>query len=375
MLKLQANAQNSIKQYVKKAIVPINSIDPLVTDYTDFEEIGKAGNARIVMLGEQDHGDAPTFLAKTKLIKYLHEQKGFNVLAFESDFFGLNYGWDNVAKTSPAIDSFLSKNIFPVWTHCHTCTELFYQYIPATHKTVSPLHITGFDSQLIMGYSVNRLVPTLDSLLSMLELPITKHPEYRTVILPMIDALRKGYGGTGENFIFFPKLIIYLKEIQQQVSFKLKKDDFWRMLMDNLVASADEYLILSKDIYKGNNIRDNQMANNLAWLSDNKYPNEKIIVWAANGHIAKVEYSYSGSNDAKLRPMGYFFTRDTTKLNKTYILGFDSYSGIAGRLTMSNNYTLQEPEYNGFERWINPSYPYAFIDWKQYNKIMMNPFI
>ncbi len=41
----------------------------------------------MVLLGEQHHGDGATFQAKTRLVKYLHEQKGFNVLVWESDVY------------------------------------------------------------------------------------------------------------------------------------------------------------------------------------------------------------------------------------------------------------------------------------------------
>lgn len=80
-------AQPSIKDYVKENTVKITNISPYTDDYSELEAIGTAiGDAKIVMLGEQDHGDAPTFLAKSKIIQYLHEEKGFNVMAFESDF-------------------------------------------------------------------------------------------------------------------------------------------------------------------------------------------------------------------------------------------------------------------------------------------------
>ncbi len=108
-------AQTDLKSFVKQNAASIFTIEPDSTDYADLDVIGKAiGNAKIVMLGEQDHGDAPTFLAKTRLIKYLHERMGFNVLAFESDFFGLNFGFDKLDKSRSNIDSFLQKNIFPI---------------------------------------------------------------------------------------------------------------------------------------------------------------------------------------------------------------------------------------------------------------------
>ena len=94
--------QQKIKEYVLHNSIRISSISPDSTNYDDLSAIGNSiGNAQIVMLGEQDHGDASTFLAKTRLIKYLHEKKGFNVLAFESDFFGLNYGWNDLNKSKP----------------------------------------------------------------------------------------------------------------------------------------------------------------------------------------------------------------------------------------------------------------------------------
>lgn len=100
-----ARSQNNIEQYVHEHAFPIASINHDSTNYADLEVIGRAiGNARVVMLGEQDHGNAATFQAKTRIIKYLHEQKGFDVLAFEGDFFGMNYGWEQVKNTE-------------IWTH------------------------------------------------------------------------------------------------------------------------------------------------------------------------------------------------------------------------------------------------------------------
>ena len=67
----------------------LNSIDPNDTDFSDLAPIGKAiGRSRVVLLGEQSHGDGATIAAKIRLVKYLHEKCGFDVLAWESGIYG-----------------------------------------------------------------------------------------------------------------------------------------------------------------------------------------------------------------------------------------------------------------------------------------------
>lgn len=39
------------------------------------------------MLGEMTHGDGATFKLKTEIVKYLHEELGFNVLILEDGMY------------------------------------------------------------------------------------------------------------------------------------------------------------------------------------------------------------------------------------------------------------------------------------------------
>src|SRR5262245_21383393 len=75
--------------WLKDNAVTVQSIDPDDSDdFSDLEPLKQLiGDARVVALGEQSHGDGAVFYAKGRLIKFLHEQMGFDVLAWESGMF------------------------------------------------------------------------------------------------------------------------------------------------------------------------------------------------------------------------------------------------------------------------------------------------
>ncbi len=361
-------AQKAVKDYVIKNSVTLKTISPDSAGDADLEPIGNAiGNARIVMLGEQDHGDAPAFLAKTRLIKYLHEKKGFNVLAFESDFFALNYGWDRVSKKSPVIDSFILKNIFSVWTTCDACTPLLFKYIPATYKTASPLIITGFDSQQYLNFSYYNMPRLLDSTITAMQLPITQQPGYRAVVLPLIDSVKRWSVFYPKDTVRIEKSIGYLQMICKQLAEKLSENDFWLYAVDNEIGLANEIKQTVKAVGSADKGRDARMAANLAWLVNNKFKGQKIIVWAADVHIARnlsIAKYYPKMNET----MGGKFMQGVKDANEVYTIGFTSLQGMAGRVG-SPGYAIRNRITNSFETWFTEKQAYAFVDFKAFNKL------
>jgi erythromycin esterase len=365
-LTLIATAQVDIKSYIKQNTIAISTIQPDSTDFSDLESIGNAiGESKIVMLGEQDHGDAPAFLAKTRLINYLHEKKGFNVLAFESDFFALNYGWDNLNKNGNDIDTFLRKNIFPIWTSCDACQDLFYNVIPKSYKTEKPIIVTGFDNQMYLKYSNKALSTKFDSVLRQLNLPITRNSNYVSYILPLIDTMTQLSFLRKDNS-YYDRLLEQLKTIKQEIAPKIDSNNFWSLIIDNFVQTTIQMRFHKTDYYKSYNARDIQMAKNLKWLSTIKFPNEKIIVWAHNYHISKYGGNYLDNFLNLANTMGTEFTKDTLLNKKTYVIGFTSNSGTAGRIT-SKPFSVPNPTSKSIENWFDKNLAYAFIDFKKFN--------
>jgi len=91
--------------------------EQLLTDSTgNFMNLNRLNNywseAQIIALGEQTHFDGATFDAKVQLIKHLHEQLGFNVLAFESGYYDCSKAQELLSAQQRNV---LNEAVFGVW--------------------------------------------------------------------------------------------------------------------------------------------------------------------------------------------------------------------------------------------------------------------
>jgi erythromycin esterase len=360
-----------IRSYVTTNTVPIATLDATADDYADLAPIGQAiGEARVVMLGEQDHGDGTTFQAKTRLVKYLHERKGFTVLAFESDFYGLTAGWEKLAKQPDSVRHFLQRNVLSHWAHSADCRYLLAQYIPQSFQTSSPLQVSGFDSQLTYPHSRAHLQQDLDSYLVSKGL-VSKFPSraaYQTFLEAVQALVAKDTKPQASRPDLRPTLESGFRLLNQAL---LAAGD--SSVWPRVLASLQAYLDATWDTQEP---RDKAMADNLAFLLTQPYKAAKIIVWAANTHVMKHTDQITSKakyfNRVIWHNMGTSFVQDPRWTKQTYVVGFASYQGTAGRLGTAT-YPMQVPDKKGLETWVPARIAYGFLDFTPYNQQFHNP--
>jgi erythromycin esterase len=260
--------------------VPLRTIDPTDANFEDLRPLKQSiGNSRVVMLGEQSHRDGATFDAKTRLIRFLHEQMGFNVLAFESGLYDCEVGNTMLMQGRPAADA-LNSSIFGIWAKGEKMVPLF-DYLAATTKTAHPLVLTGFDIQFssdnrqtIASEFLERLMARLAAIDEDLASEDT-----RTLLAPLALPLCNGsYKPTkDEHDSTRRQLTDLLDKVTAAVSLRSSRDnDFTLRLIRNFVDLEQLYSIIlqqnpNSQYWDGSNIRDGHMAENLVWLLEHRY--------------------------------------------------------------------------------------------------------
>ncbi len=360
------HAQTVLTSYVTTNTHPLTRIDS-ISSFEEFAPIGKAiGDARIVFLGEQDHGDAATFMAKTQLIDYLHRKKGFDVIAFESDFFAGTNGYETVSGNAPAFAKYFKANIFQYWTLCDACTGLFTQLVPESFNSDHPYTIAGFDSQMYLRYSTQQLSKAIDSICRVNNFAIVSQEKAYKELLDAISILTNSITTAAQKSGFYSNTAAALANLRNEFTEKMGSTSQWPLLIENLISLCHQIRLLNKDFTASCNYRDAQMAANLKWLCEEKFAGKKIIVWAANYHVAKIERGLLKKDNDGFSPMAASFIKDTALNKETYVIGFSSYDGVAGRIG-TKSFNIDAPEKNSFENWINATYDYAFTDFTAFN--------
>lgn len=373
LLSLSMCAQ--VKKHILQYTTPVKSAEFSDTCWDDLKPLAESiGEKRIVMLGEQFHGDGEAMKLKSRIVRFLHQQMGFKVLLFESDYFSLNHGYDAFKNGRISFDSLLYLSVFSIWTGCQQMDELF-QYIKESTTTGNELIINGMDNRGISGYGFRYLQPAIESFLRSARIPFVKASEYPYFLSVLRQSATLIFG---KNKAAIDSMVQLLPIVIDQVSERPVARDhlnssFYLNVLNGLLINyqlslhyfyGNEYKLHRKD----HPLHDYQLAENLQWLVTKKFPADKIIVWAHNEHIEKGEmrpHQSSGYNS-----MGYLFTRKPGMLRQSYILGATCYEGSGKMVGHPEATKTTRPSRNSIEAWLHGTgNQYAFSDLSHLNRI------
>lgn len=341
-----ASEEKHWNRWIERHAHPLDSSDASNKDLRFLKKVLKG--KRIVQLGETTHGAGEINATKVRLIKYLHEELGYDVLAFESGFTDTNASYLNMDQLTSK--STMKKSIYPVW-HTEDVVELF-AYMKEQKEKGDPLILTGFDIQSMKNSfndAATQWVKAVDP--EKAELLTQSENDFSTLVTNSntFDEFAQKKETLVKNY---QELIKFAETHASELKAHLPKEPkAYEMFMHSLQLRIDvmeTYMLEEmkeklKD-YPDNiedfsfYMRDRMMAEQFQWVAETLYPKKKIIVWGHNYHLRKQNtkmikdwVQLNGPN------MGDYLPERLKK--QTYTIGIYAYSGAS--LDSSDNKTVK----------------------------------
>ncbi|RRJ67561.1 erythromycin esterase family protein [Paenibacillus oralis] len=367
------------KEWLRQNAHELTSLES--EDYSDLAFLKPLlKDKTVVSLGENFHQVAEYSSVKTRLIKFLHEEMDFDVIAFESGMGDAAAVFETRDSLTP--EEMMKASIFPIW-HSKETLELF-DYIKEQGKGDDPLYLAGYDNQFTDYYLtqfIGGVIAKLDvdkgkafaqmeiqaisdwyEVLNKYEL-FSKDPAYKKEMQAVVDKYVPQY----------QEVIKYVEQHRTELKAELKAvfpnqpkiDEIILKSLSDHVAFLESGLKDVKDAYSS---RDELMTENLEWVMQTLYPGKKVILWAHNDHLAKNTSKMRVKQDGKwtnsFTSMGELMHRKLK--DKMYVIGL--YMNRGSSLTLSGKpFTIRPATKGSLEHLIMQSgYANSFIDLSQH---------
>lgn len=285
--------------WLTQHILPLPSLSLEDDDFSDLDPLRRQiGDARIVLLGEESHASGTTIRAMSRLVTFLHQEMGFDVLAFESSLFAMWQVGELLRAGHDPVDA-LQQGLIGTWSKSPDFEPLA-RYLGEHAGGPHPIDVAGVDSRH-EPLDRERLVPGLHETADGVGLGV----EVRDV--------GSGFWTTLSGFVagrYFHPDSLPARRAQEDVVSDLRwlaerladssttrsSDDartlaLWAQVSRSLAEHMENaWRAESWDSPSANERRDQLMARNLIWLAREHFAGRKIIVWAHNFHVLRHPY-------------------------------------------------------------------------------------
>ena len=275
--------------------------NPSTEDFNFLKEELKG--VQIVMLGENSHSDGNVFEMKTKIVQYLHQEMGFNTIAFESGIYDVWKAQSAISDGQKTKDAFMNS-LFSIWAKRNE----FQSFIDFYEKNKKDLKVFGFDYQITGNNGSVNLTNDIFEYAKKINYKLKFKQEDFELLLESIT----NSGMFDEEDISYAQFKSELTSLKVKINQQKESEEkfYWNQIVKSLLelgndAVTKEDILSTFNTTSFDNNRDRQMADNLlAYLKQN--PEAKIICWGANAHFANNINSINEPILKEFVPMGVY---------------------------------------------------------------------
>lgn len=276
----------------------VRSIDIEESDFSDLEAFGRfVGDARVVALGEH-HEDGRSLVAMARLVRFLHEKKGFDVLAFESGLVDME-AVDQAIASGRAIAESVELGVASPWSQSLQVRPLF-EYVAKTKHSRRPMSLAGFDVErtalreakaneqweraLFEAFDDLRIGADRETRECLSRSIRSKAHTRELCALAFVERLepelRWSRFGTE---VARGRAVQVLRSIAAE-----RRSEAERAGAPDYREDVEAYSRFMEEVGpRCSRLRDAGMGENLLWLIQSRFSGRKVIVWGAEGHTRR----------------------------------------------------------------------------------------
>jgi erythromycin esterase len=254
-------------------------------DFADLTPLGdKLAKAQVVALGEQTHGGSEESRYKLRLLRYLHEKLGFDVLLLESGFYDMGR-LSQAMSRGQSLDALAPGNVFYMYANSAEGRELL-RYVDQQRRTRNPLALAGIDSQHSGNLARTEMLADLQTALGRIAPELLNDEaawaDYQQRVLALVALDRQPPPAAQRS-----RFLAFNQRLQDafcgdRSEPSLGGPAWWCRVTASIEAQARSLWSNDRDYQ-----RDNAMGANAVWLVDQLFRGHKAVVWAHTGHLAK----------------------------------------------------------------------------------------
>lgn len=331
--------------HLSEHVLELDTVDPTAGTADLAPLRAPLAGRTIVGLGEATHGTREFFQLKHRLVRFLVEELGCRLVALETNFAEALAIDDYVRHGKRTADAALGGLDFWIWdTEEMLAMVEWLRAFNASRPTGDRVRFYGIDAQFTSGAAkaVGDYLDTVD-------------PAYlasvRDDLEPLIDPGLRAWPveGQDEQLAAVDRLLPDLRATfdERRLEYTDRRSEpAWALARQHVtvLGQVEELARAVQSSPEGTSdetlrIRDRTMADNVAWILGHE-PVDRLVLWAHNGHVNRVETTTNGSSAAS---MGRHLAR-------RYGDGYYALALEFGTGTFQALSEVEAPENRGYER-------------------------